>query len=104
MASDLKLDLARLQMQALMAGGIDSREHQTIVSAIARIAELEQLVARRGAPPVMRLVADVSAGIRVLRERDGVVLTDQQIEERARNIVAALAGNYDIRALDDNTC
>jgi hypothetical protein len=37
-----------------------------------------------------RAVEIVARGIAVLRDRDGVVLTDQQIEERARNIVQAL--------------
>jgi len=42
------------------------------------------------------MVADVAQGVRVLRTRDGVPLTDAQIADRARNIVAALLGNYRI--------
>ena len=48
-----------------------------------------------------RLLEDVSAGIRVLRARDGISLSDDQIVERARNIVMAIIGNYRIESLDD---
>ena len=37
----------------------------------------------------MGIVAD---GLRVLRTRDGVPLTDEMIDERARNIAAGLTG------------
>jgi hypothetical protein len=47
-----------------------------------------------------RLLRDVSAGIRVLRSRDGVALSEGQIHERARNIVMGLVGNYRIETLD----
>ena len=43
---------------------------------------------------------DISAGIRVLQSRDGVQLSDDQIQERARNIVTGLMGNYRIASLD----
>ncbi|HEY2729262.1 MAG TPA: hypothetical protein VGK52_04925 [Polyangia bacterium] len=46
------------------------------------------------------LVEDVSEGIRVLQTRDGIKLSDDQIVERARNIVAGLIGNYNIQSLD----
>jgi hypothetical protein len=49
---------------------------------------------------VRLLVEDVAEGIRVLQTRDGVKLSEDQIVERARNIVAGLIGNYDIRSLD----
>jgi hypothetical protein len=52
------------------------------------------------APTVRDLLHDVAEGIRVLQTRDGVMLSEQQIEERARNIVAGLLGNYRIRPLD----
>lgn len=48
---------------------------------------------------MMTLVDDVAAGVRVLRTRDGVALTDAQIADRARNIAAALIGNYRIEPL-----
>jgi hypothetical protein len=48
-----------------------------------------------------RLLADVSAGIRVLKSRDGVALTESQIRERAHNIVMGLLMNYRLEALDD---
>lgn len=47
-----------------------------------------------------QLLRDVTAGIRVLQTRDGLGLTDAQITERARNIVAGLIGNYRIESLD----
>ena len=52
------------------------------------------------APTVRSLLHDVAEGIRVLQTRDGLQLSEQQIEERARNIVAGLLGNYRIRPLD----
>jgi hypothetical protein len=52
------------------------------------------------APTVRGLLHDVAEGIRVLQTRDGMQLSEQQIQERARNIVAGLLGNYRIRPLD----
>jgi hypothetical protein len=49
---------------------------------------------------VRLLLQDVASGIRVLQSRDGVALSDEQILERARNIVAGLVGNYRIVSLD----
>ena len=46
------------------------------------------------------LVEDVAEGIRVLQTRDGIKLSEDQIVERARNIVAGLIGNYAIQSLD----
>jgi hypothetical protein len=48
-------------------------------------------------PTVRLLLHDVAEGIRVLQTRDGIELTEQQILERARNIVAGLVGNYRIQ-------
>jgi hypothetical protein len=50
---------------------------------------------------VLQLLDDVSAGIRVLRARDGITLSDDQIQERARNIVMAIVGNYRIESIGD---
>ena len=50
-----------------------------------------------------QLLDDVAAGIRVLRTRDGVELSDTQVIERACNIVAGLIGNYRIQSLDPRT-
>jgi hypothetical protein len=47
-----------------------------------------------------QLLRDVTAGIRVLQTRDGLDLSDAQITERARNIVAGLIGNYRIESLE----
>jgi hypothetical protein len=46
------------------------------------------------------LLDDVAAGIRVLHTRDGIDVSEAQVQERARNIVAGLIGNYSIRSLD----
>jgi hypothetical protein len=46
-----------------------------------------------------KLVADVAEGLRVWRRRDGVELSEEQILERARNIVAGLVGNYRVEPL-----
>ena len=43
---------------------------------------------------------DVAEGIRVLQTRDGIKLSEDQIVERARNIVAGLIGNYAFQSLD----
>jgi hypothetical protein len=51
-------------------------------------------------PTVRLLLQDVADGIRVLQTRDGVLLTNEQILERARNIVTGLLGNYRIRSLE----
>jgi hypothetical protein len=48
---------------------------------------------------VRLLLQDVAAGIRVLQSRDGIPLSEEQILERARNIVTGLIGNYRIAAL-----
>ena len=47
-----------------------------------------------------QLLEDVAAGIRVLHTRDGLALSEEQVIERARNIVAGLIGNYRIQSLD----
>jgi hypothetical protein len=64
-------------------------------------------IVRRGLPrsraagnTVRLLVEDVAEGIRVLQTRDGIQLSNDQIVERARNIVAGLIGNYNIQSLD----
>jgi hypothetical protein len=49
---------------------------------------------------VRLLLQDIASGIRVLQSRDGMALSDEQILERARNIVAGLVGNYRIVSLD----
>jgi hypothetical protein len=46
------------------------------------------------------MVEDVADGIRVLATRDGIKLSEDQIVERARNIVAGLIGNYAFQSLD----
>jgi hypothetical protein len=48
-----------------------------------------------------QLIRDVSAGIRVLQTRDGLGLSEDQITERARNIVTGLMGNYHIDIIED---
>ena len=52
------------------------------------------------APTVRLLLQDIAEGIRVLQTRDGVLLSNEQILERARNIVTGLLGNYRIRSLE----
>jgi len=54
-------------------------------------------------PTVRLLLQDIAAGIRVLRTRDGLDIADEQILERARNIVTGLVGNYRIASLDPVT-
>jgi hypothetical protein len=49
------------------------------------------------APTVRLLLQDIADGIRVLQTRDGIELSNEQILERARNIVTGLLGNYRIR-------
>ena len=51
-------------------------------------------------PTMFRLLRDVSAGIRVLQQRDGVILSENQILERASNIVMGLIGNFRIESLE----
>src|SRR4051794_23958115 len=54
-------------------------------------------------PTVRLLLQDIASGIRVLRTRDGLDVSDEQILERARNIVTGLVGNYRIASLDPAT-
>jgi len=54
-------------------------------------------------PTVRLLLQDVAAGIRILRTRDGLDVSDEQVLERARNIVTGLVGNYRIASLDPVT-
>ena len=42
------------------------------------------------------LVAQVTEQLRVFRDRDGIPLSEEQVLERARNIVTALLGCYDV--------
>jgi hypothetical protein len=51
-------------------------------------------------PTARLLLQDIAEGIRVLHTRDGIDLTEEQILERARNIVTGLLGNYKIRSLE----
>jgi hypothetical protein len=50
---------------------------------------------------IRKLITDLSAGICVLRDRDGIVLSDDLIRERAANLAAAVLGNYEVRSLDE---
>lgn len=45
---------------------------------------------------VEQLVEDVADGLRVLRTRDGVWISEDQILDRARNIVQGLVYNYSV--------
>jgi hypothetical protein len=47
------------------------------------------------------LIDDLCAGIRVLRDRGGIALSDYLIRERAANLAAAVLGNYEVRSLDE---
>jgi hypothetical protein len=70
---------------------------------IPAILSRETPRSRQRAVPVMTvrlLLQDVADGIRVLQTRDGIELSDEQISERARNIVTGLLGNYRIRSID----
>jgi hypothetical protein len=51
-------------------------------------------------PRVMApLLADLMAGLRVLRDRDRVPISDEQIRERAAHLATAILGNYEVRPL-----
>jgi len=45
------------------------------------------------------LLADLMAGLRVLRDRDHVAISDDQIRERAAHLATAILGNYEVRPL-----
>jgi hypothetical protein len=63
-------------------------------------ARSRQKAAMPPGPTVRLLLQDIAEGIRVLQTRDGVLLSNEQILERARNIVTGLLGNYRIRSLE----
>ena len=71
----------------------------TILTAV-RSAKPSLPAYTRSVITLRQLLRDVTAGIRVLQTRDGVGLTEAQINERARNIVAGLIGNYRIESLE----
>lgn len=50
---------------------------------------------------IEKLVNLVAEGVRVLRSRDGVPLTDDQITERARGICTIVITNYEMRELPE---
>jgi hypothetical protein len=64
------------------------------------IVSREMPRSRTAGHTVRLLVEDVAEGIRVLQTRDGIKLSEDQIVERARNIVAGLIGNYTFQSLD----
>jgi hypothetical protein len=48
---------------------------------------------------VDQLVEDVAAGVRVLRTRDGLPVSESQVMDRARNIVQAIIGTHSVTRL-----
>ena len=72
----------------------------TILRREAARARTRQRSSYPTQPTVRLLLQDIADGIRVLQTRDGVEVSEDQILERARNIVTGLLGNYKIRALD----
>jgi hypothetical protein len=64
------------------------------------VGEMHDARRRREDRTQKLLLADVAEGIRVFVVRDGLDLTEEQINERAANIVASLIGNYRITPLD----
>src|SRR3954451_12964954 len=86
-------------IQNNMAGFLYSVANVCIDDAsLSELAVASQLRDRTVMTPVFRdLIEVVSRGIRVMRERDGVLLEESQIEERSRNIVAALTALYEVR-------
>ena len=66
----------------------------------ARVVRRDMPRAKTTGTTARLLVEDVAEGIRVLQTRDGIKLSEEQIVERARNIVAGLIGNYNIVSLD----
>lgn len=67
-------------------------EGRDLLAAGARIAMADVARVRREREEAEETVAIVADGLRVLRTRDGVPLTDDMIDERARNIAAGLTG------------
>jgi hypothetical protein len=63
------------------------------------VAQWVARVRREEEAMVQQLLADVSAGLRVLRTRDGLPVTEEMVAERSANIVCALVGNYRIEPL-----
>ncbi|HEY2899313.1 MAG TPA: hypothetical protein VGL59_01970 [Polyangia bacterium] len=70
------------------------------IPAIVRSSKASLPAYTRSVLTLRQLLRDVAAGIRVLQTRDGLDLSEAQITERARNIVAGLIGNYRIEALE----
>lgn len=54
------------------------------------------------AAEMARLLALIEDGLRVLRTRDGLPVSDEQCQERANNIAAALLGHHLIVPLPED--
>lgn len=46
------------------------------------------------------LIKAIADGVRVLRSRDAVAISEELVLERARNIAAAILGNYHVAPLE----
>jgi hypothetical protein len=68
--------------------------------AVADVGDRIEEALRPGeAVDVEELVAEIAAGVDILRSRDGVVMTEEQARERGANIAARILGNYRIEPL-----
>lgn len=76
---------------------MNAEEEWVAVRVAAKRWREEQAMAR--AMTEDQLLADAKANLLVLRTLHNVPITDAQIEDRARNFVAGIMGNYRIERL-----
>lgn len=88
--------LERGIMQPCERCGASPQSH--VCSALCEDCEAHDLDA--AVEPGLRTL--LSSGLRVLRERDGLALSEEQIRERVNNLLAALLGNYRVTPLAED--
>jgi len=86
-----------------IATALHQREHMDVAPNAAevdtKLRELQREIAGACRAPralPSAIVANLSEGLAVLRER-GIAITDDQISERARNLAQGLDADFDIR-------
>lgn len=79
----------------------ESRANQETLNLAFRMEAKRnrEAVAMERAATEESLVADIRAGLLVLRTRDNVPISDDQIEERSRNLACGILGNYRVERL-----
>lgn len=79
---------------------IDAARAEMEVARRVAAKRAREAAAMERALTVDALMADIKASLLVLRTLDNVPITDEQIDNRARNLVAGLIGNFKVERLN----